>query len=62
MNGEEKRREEKRREELDEGMVWMGIGDEWGRKKGRKMEGGVATLDEDLFFVATAVAVSAEKL
>ena len=31
-------------------------------KKGRKMEGGVATLDEDLFFVATAVAESAEKL
>ena len=44
------------------GWFGWGLGDEWGRKKGRKMEGGVATLDEDLFFVATAVAAGAEKL
>lgn len=47
---------------MDEGRFRVG---EWAaaaRKKKQKMKGRVATLDEDLFLVATAVVESVEKL
>lgn len=47
---------------MDEGRFRVGEWTAAARKKKQKMEGRVATLDEDLFLVATAVVESVEKL